>query len=146
MVFPDQVKKLYAEGGVALPELPIIDRLPPKRTEFHPLGFMDIDESTNVGNIDILNDISRRQYRWGNEHDFGRALHLFYGDQKTVARIRSVKLRRRESRDPFDRFGWVLPVPALFHVKMLWVRMIHRHHFLLDRKDSPSHSFEQLCF
>lgn len=66
------------------------------------------------------------------------ALHLVYGDQKTVARIHSVKLRRREAKDPFDRFGWVLSIPALFHAKMNWLRMIHGLHFLLKHQACAS--------
>lgn len=118
--------------------MPIIDRLEPFRTEYRPLRFMDINESTNSGNIAILTDISSRQYKWDESHGFGKKLHIFYGDQKTVARIRSVKQRRRESRNVFDRFGWVLPIPALFHVKMLWVRMIHKHHYMEKHRASPS--------
>ena len=60
-----------------------------------------------------------------------------YGDQKTVARLRSIKARRAIDTDPYESLQWLLPVPALFHLKMNWVGLIHRTHFLEKYSKSP---------
>lgn len=137
MVFPENIQRIYARNQVAAPSFPVIDRLAPFRTKFHPF-LMDIDESTLAGNIDVLEEISSRQYRWDETHNFAERLHLFYGDQRTVSRLRLAKLVRCESRAVYDRFGWVLPVPGLFHLKMQWLKMIHELHYMAKHYDSPS--------
>src|SRR5205809_6986769 len=60
---------------------------------------------------------------------FDHRLFLIYGDQKTVHRIRSIKRRRKQSRQAYDSLKWALPVPALFHLKMNYLYMLQRSHF-----------------
>lgn len=69
---------------------------------------------------------------------FAKRLLLFYGDQRTVSHFCPAKLLRSESAAIYDLFGWALPVPGLFHLKMQWIKMIHDHHYLEKDMSSPS--------
>lgn len=56
----------------------------------------------------------------------------------TVERIRTVKRRRRRSVLPVDSLNWVLPIPALFHLKMNFLYMLSKCHFGGSDKDQSS--------
>jgi hypothetical protein len=108
--------------------MPVIDILAPVKTVHYSLGPIPHDESSNAGNIQILENIFQRQYHLPDSA-FEQRLFLIYGDQKTVQRIRSIKQRREEAQRPYDRLQWALPVPALFHLRMNYLYMISRLHF-----------------
>ena len=108
--------------------MPEIEILPPSKTSHCSLGPIPHDESTNAGNIMILENIFRQQYRLPDSA-FEQGLFLVYGDQKTTQRIRMIKRRRERARQPYDTLKWALPVPALFHLRMNYLYMILRIHF-----------------
>ncbi|KAH6985308.1 hypothetical protein EDB80DRAFT_656411 [Ilyonectria destructans] len=110
------------------PTMPVVDILEPVKTVHCSLGPIPHDESSNAGNILILENIFQHQYHLPDS-DFERRLFLIYGDQKTTQRIRSIKQRREEAERPYDRLQWALPVPALFHLRMNYLYMISRLHF-----------------
>lgn len=108
--------------------MPVIDVLTPVKTVHQSLGPIPHDESTNVGNIQILENIFQHQY-YLSESAFERRLFLVYGDQKTTQRIRSIKQRREQAERAYDKLQWALPVPALFHLRINFLYMISRVHF-----------------
>ena len=105
-----------------------LDVLPPIKTVHRSLGPIPHDESSNAGNLQILENIFRNQYHL-LDSAFRRRLFLIYGDQKTTQRIRSIKQRRGKAHDPYDRLQWALPIPALFHLRMNFLYFISRVHF-----------------
>ena len=108
--------------------MPVIDVLAPTKTVHCSLGPIPHDESSNAGNILILENIFQHQYHLPDSA-FEQRLFLIYGDQKTTQRIRSIKQRREQAQRPYDRLQWALPVPALFHLRMNYLYMISRLHF-----------------
>jgi hypothetical protein len=110
------------------PSMPVIDVLAPIKTIHQSLGPIPHDESSNAGNIQILENIFPGQYHLPDS-TFENRLFLIYGDQKTTQRIRSIKQRREQAQRPYDRLRWALPVPALFHLRMNYLYMISRLHF-----------------
>jgi hypothetical protein len=108
--------------------MPRLDVLRPQKTIHHALNIIPHDESTNSGNISVLEHIYRRQY-CRRELDFSTRLDLIYGDQKTVQRLHTIKRRRARSNSPYESLRWALPIPALFHLKMNFLYMISRCHF-----------------
>jgi hypothetical protein len=108
--------------------MPVIDILAPVKTVYCSLGPIPHDESSNAGNIMILENIFQHQYHLPKSA-FEQRLFLIYGDQKTTQRIRSIKQRREQAEQPYDRLQWALPVPALFHLRMNYLYMILRLHF-----------------
>ena len=122
VAFPSQISRLEP------PSIPVVDILPTQKTVHRSLGPIPHDESSNKGNIDVLTNIFQAQYKLPDDvfHD---RLFLVYGDQKTTQRIRTIKARRARSHQAFDSLRWVLPIPALFHIKMNYLYMISRTHF-----------------
>jgi hypothetical protein len=112
--------------------------LTPSPSIHYSLGPIKINQSTNAGNLKILENIFLQQYRLSKKDDFQHRLTLIYGDQKTVARLRSIKSRRAEDMDPYESLQWILPVPALFHLKMNWVALIHKTHFQQKHSQNPA--------
>ena len=105
-----------------------LDVLPPIKTVHRSLGPIPHDESSNAGNLQILENIFRNQYHL-LDSAFRRRLFLIYGDQKTTQRIRSIKQRRGKAHDPYDRLQWALPIPALFQLRMNFLYFISKVHF-----------------
>ena len=103
--------------------MPIIDILTPAKTVHRSLGPIPHDESSNTGNILVLENIFRRQYHLPDSA-FECHLFLIYGDQKTTQWIRTIKRHREEAEQPYDKLQWVLLVPALFHLHMNYLYMI----------------------
>jgi hypothetical protein len=122
------VEQIFASSKELFPKMPMLDILPPRKTVHWPLGPIPHDESSNVGNLAVLENIFQGQYRLPEEA-FENTLFLIYGDQKTVQRIRTIKRRRRGSTKAYDTLKWALPVPALFHLKMNLLYMLSRCHF-----------------
>ena len=81
--------------------MPEIDILQPRKTVHRPLGPIPHDESSNVGNLAILENIFKGQYCLP-DHAFKNKLRLVYSDQKTIQRLRTIKRRRQESEKLFD--------------------------------------------
>src|SRR5438045_2842993 len=110
------------------PTMPVIDVLVPTKTVHCSLSPIPHDESSNTGNILILENIFQHQYHLPNSA-FEQHLFLIYGDQKMMQLIRSIKPHREQAKRPYDRLQWALPVPALFHLHMNYLYMISRLHF-----------------
>src|SRR5438045_2900889 len=113
----DAIRSAFPDARPDWPSMPKIDILPPRKTLHCPLGPIPHDESSNTGNLAILENIFRGQYHLPDSA-FEKRLYLVYGDQKTIQRLRTIKRHRQESEKPFDRLQWILPVQALFHVKL----------------------------
>ncbi|KAI9848989.1 MAG: hypothetical protein M1837_005880 [Sclerophora amabilis] len=50
-------------------------------------------------------------------------------NNKTTQRIQTVKNIRADSERPFDSHKWILPIPALFHLKMNFLKLLSQAHF-----------------
>lgn len=137
-VYPEEVEKIYLRKPELVPDLDTESCLTPSPTVYHSLGPIRFDESTNAGNLRIVQNIFLEQYQLSKQDDFLHQLRLVYGDQKTVARLRSIKIRRVEETNPFESLRWLLPIPALFHLKMNWVALIHKTHYQETHSKNPS--------
>ncbi|KAI9652759.1 MAG: hypothetical protein M1829_001479 [Trizodia sp. TS-e1964] len=121
--FPSAVKAIFAGFPEEFPSMPVLDKLEPRVSNYQPLGPIPHNESTNQGNIKILNNIFQGQYSMQDDQPFKDRLTLLIGDQKTIQRLRSIAKIRRDAGEPFERFDW------LFHLQMNTLMMVHRAHF-----------------
>ena len=110
---PDAAKKQR-------PTMPVIDVLKHVKTVHCSLGPIPYDESSNAGNIQILENIFWQQYHLPDS-DFKSRLFLIYGDQKTTQRIRSIKQRREQAQRSYDRLQWALPVTPSGTIPPPWL-------------------------
>jgi hypothetical protein len=107
------------------PELPLIERLPPRKTPHYGLGPILENEGTISGTYSVIDTVFTEQLGYDREKDFDGRLHLVYGDQKTVSLIRTVQKERQEATLLYDQYNWLLAVPGLFHWRTNYMDMIH---------------------
>ena len=116
--------------GTVTNTLPSLEPLDRTATVSHPLDPIHEDESSTKGNIEILANILHQQCQLDRDKDsdlWNNKLRLIYGDQKTWARLWAIKRGGSEQELPgYGQMKWLLPVPALFHTKMCYLKVIHR--------------------
>ena len=117
--------------------MPQLDILRPEKTHVATLGPINSEEGTISGNYGVLADIFIRQLTFDPKTDFSKRLFLVFGDQLTVSRIRSIKSERREATSAYDRFNWLLPVSAFFHLRMNLLYMVSKSHYS-DESGAPN--------
>lgn len=89
------------------------------KTPLHPLPGMNIDESTIIGNAEVVEAILR-ELEVLDEHgelNFD-TIKIFAGDQLSIARLRALANIRAGHQGKFAGFGWGLWMPGLFHAKI----------------------------
>jgi hypothetical protein len=107
------------------PDLPSVERLPPRKTPHYGLGPILENEGTISGTYNVIDTIFTEQLGYNPAEDFGGRLHVVYGDQKTVSLIRTVQKERQEATLSYDKYDWLLAVPGLFHWRTNYMDMIH---------------------
>jgi len=107
------------------PDLPSVERLPPRKTPHYSLGPILENEGTISGTYSVIDIIFTEQLGYNPATDFDGRLHLIYGDQKTVSLVRTVQKERLDATLLYDKFNWLLAVPGLFHWRTNYIDMIH---------------------
>jgi hypothetical protein len=97
------------------PESP--EKLKPQKTHLFPLPAMSIDESTIVGNAEVVEEIMK-ELHLSNKEEFLDYVHIFAGDQLSIARLRSLVQTRAGHEAGKTGFRYGLWMPGLFHAKM----------------------------
>ena len=75
------------------PKMPVIDVLALTKMVHYSLGPIPHDESSNTGNIMVLENIFRQQYHLPHS-EFEQHLFLVFGDQKIIQQIDTIKYCR----------------------------------------------------
>ena len=140
----DLWEKLYNNKPPAFPKL---DPLELKKTKSHPVDTVPEDESTVAGNLAILQNIIQDQCglsRADDDEFFQHGLRLCYGDQKTWARLWTIVKAGREHDLPgYAQMKWLCPVPALFHLRMCTLKVIHQQFYLPPKNEPQNEDDEQ---
>ena len=135
-VYPQSVEKTYSDN--TKPTMPILDILPPTRTEHLTMGAILEEESSISGTYNVIDNIFRKQMGLEeelNEHDNQRLIPI-YGDQKTCGLIRSCKRQRSfETSSTYHQLKWALPAPGLWHLRLNYLQMVLSN-FYGGRKNS----------
>lgn len=89
------------------------------KTDLHPLPGMNIDESTIVGNAEVVTAILTELGLLDEKGEINfETLKIFAGDQLSVARLRALLNIRAGHEGKFGGYGWGLWMPGLFHTKI----------------------------
>ncbi|KZV86531.1 hypothetical protein EXIGLDRAFT_680976 [Exidia glandulosa HHB12029] len=99
------------------------------KTTIYPLQTMDIDESTITGNIDVVSAIKVQLGFDTSAPEYEDRVQLFFGDQLTVDRQRSVISARAGHESGAEGWRWAKPIPALFHTDMAAVACVLTAHW-----------------
>ena len=105
------------------------DQIPLHRTQTFPLPAMNIDESSTTGNAEVLDTIfSELEYEKRNPN-FADIAALIFGDQLSIARLRTI-IANRTGHEKLERsYGQVVFGPGFFHHQMAVVHGIMETHF-----------------
>ncbi|KAI0772183.1 hypothetical protein BC629DRAFT_1291429 [Irpex lacteus] len=75
--------------------LPVTDfQIPVHKTEFYPLPAMEIDESSTVGNGEVVDAISQSLGYDTKSLEYLQTVKIYSGDQLSMARLRAVENNR----------------------------------------------------
>ncbi|TFY52109.1 hypothetical protein EVJ58_g10195 [Rhodofomes roseus] len=92
--------------------------IPLHKTEVYPLPAMNIEEASIKGNADVLEAIFSELGHDLTSTKFTETVKLVFGDQLSIARIRSV-INNRMGHDSFAKsFMYTAFAPGLFHYQM----------------------------
>ncbi|KAJ7195051.1 hypothetical protein GGX14DRAFT_377305 [Mycena pura] len=87
------------------------------RTPLHPLPAWNIDESTIIGNSEVVDAIYTELQVKGLSH-WKWVVKILAGDQLSIARLRSLLNIRAGHEGAYTGFGWGVWMPGLFHGKI----------------------------
>ncbi|KZP08017.1 hypothetical protein FIBSPDRAFT_914360 [Athelia psychrophila] len=89
------------------------------KTDLHPLPGMNIDESTIVGNAEVVTAILTELGLLDGKGEMNfETLKIFAGDQLSIARLRALLNIRAGHEGKLGGYGWGLWMPGLFHAKI----------------------------
>ncbi|KAH9921532.1 uncharacterized protein BXZ73DRAFT_91794 [Epithele typhae] len=101
-----------------------------QRTSIHPLPTMNIDESSVTGNASVLDYIFRRELKFNfGAARFREVVRLVFGDQLSLARIRTLIMHRIGHDTLATSHANLVPGPGLFHYQLALVHGILETHF-----------------
>ena len=103
------------------------------------------DEGSTSGHYGVIDSIFKDQLK-SDPAMYSRGLILSYGDQATAQLLRTIKREQQEASQDYDRREWILPVAALFHLRMNFLFMVQRSHMNAAVLDSPSSLFHNMNF
>ncbi|KAJ7280067.1 hypothetical protein C8J57DRAFT_1464500 [Mycena rebaudengoi] len=93
------------------------DKIELHRTPLHPLPAGNIDESTIIGNSEVVDAIYNELQIKGLSH-WKWVAKILAGDQLSIARLRSLLNIRAGHEGAYTGFGWGIWMPGLFHGKI----------------------------
>lgn len=93
-------------------------RIPIHQTLIRPLPSMNIDESSIVGNAEVLDTIFKEADPTYKSPAFMETLKIVWGDQLSTARVRSIVKTRAGQESPHSAFLNCVCAPGLFHYQI----------------------------
>ncbi|KAI0761243.1 hypothetical protein BC629DRAFT_1443562 [Irpex lacteus] len=94
------------------------EQIPVHKTEYYPLPAMEIDESSVVGNADVVEAISQLLAYDLESPEYLRTVRIYCSDQLSMARVRTVAHNRVGHDAPQQAHVNIVQVPGLFHAQM----------------------------
>jgi hypothetical protein len=110
-------------------------KIEPHKSELYPLPTMNIDESSTMGNAEVINAIMKELNIPLNKDEFVETIKLISGDQLSIARLRAVAAERAGNEGGATALHWAIFVPGLFHYKMAATHGIIVTHLGLTNRD-----------
>lgn len=93
-------------------------QVPVHKTEFYPLPAMEIDESSTVGNADVVDAISASLAYDTQSPEYLSTVKIYSGDQLSMARLRSVSDNRVGNDFFHHSHRNIVQAPGFFHGQM----------------------------
>ncbi|KAL1707086.1 hypothetical protein EV121DRAFT_199968 [Schizophyllum commune] len=120
------LKKYTQDVNASQPRTP--RQITVHQTDIHPLPAMEIDESTILGNGEVIEETIKELQIEAQEW-FGKHVLIFAGDQLSQARIRALVNIRAGQEAGLAGYFWGAWMPGLFHGKIADVHGMLFTHF-----------------
>ncbi|EAU85202.2 hypothetical protein CC1G_06218 [Coprinopsis cinerea okayama7 len=88
------------------------------KTELHPLPTWKIDESSIVGNAEVIDTLTKELHLRNQPTNWKKYVRIIAGDQLSIARLRALANLRAGHEDDEASFQWGVWMPGLFHAKI----------------------------
>lgn len=93
-------------------------KIPLHKTDVYPLPAMNINESSIIGNAEVMEAIFEELEQPITEPEFMDEVRIVCGDQLSVTNLRSVTTNRAGDDEPTQTFANVVTIPGLFHAQI----------------------------
>ncbi|KAJ2916959.1 hypothetical protein MD484_g3437, partial [Candolleomyces efflorescens] len=107
-------------------------KLKPQQTKLFPLPAWNIDESSTIGNIEVVDAITE-ELKLKEHPEFNNRVRFLAGDQLSIGRLRSIETLRAGHEEGYDGFFWGVNLLGLFHTNIADV-----HGFILTHFGKPN--------
>ncbi len=112
-------RRFQGEVDACLPDKD--DCLSLRETEILPLPTMQIDESSIIGNAEVLDTIFKELCYDVNGDAFAANVHPIFGDQLSISRLRTLVASRAGHENLADSYANTAVGPGLFHHQLTFV-------------------------
>ena len=109
--------------------LPVVDKIPLHKTNLYPLPALPIDESSTLGNAQVVRAIFEEAGIDPDSADAQEIIKILWGDQLSVARLRSVSSTRVGHDSPSNALLDSVYGPGMFHYQIAHTGSILETHF-----------------
>lgn len=103
-------------------------KLEPQQTKLYPLPAWNIDESSVVGNIEVIQAITD-ELELQKHPEFNNRARILAGDQLSIARLRSIETLRAGHEADYEGYFWGIHILGLFHTKIADILGLLLTHF-----------------
>ncbi|KAH9847420.1 hypothetical protein C2E23DRAFT_741772 [Lenzites betulinus] len=119
-------------------------RIPLHKTTVFPMPSMEIDESSTLGNVKVLDTMFTEMGHDVRSPEFNETIKIVFGDQLSMARVRAVTNTRVGHGDASQSYLNVVFAPGFFHYQMAATHGVLETHWgdpSLSARDPGSLSF-----
>ncbi|KLO05063.1 hypothetical protein SCHPADRAFT_947209 [Schizopora paradoxa] len=110
-------------------------KIQPEKSTIYPLPTFHIDESSNVGNAEVIEAVFAELGLDIDSREFVEKMKFVSGDQLSMACLRSVAAVRAGNEGDGRSFAWMVKVLGLFHGKMNATNLTLTTHLGLPNHD-----------
>lgn len=109
--------------------VPTLSPLTVSKTIAYPLPSMKIDQSSTVGNLEVIDTIIKDVLRLPPAWFDNGCRVIVAGDQLTVQWLSTLKYLKEINNSVYNQLEWAHPVLQLFHLQMLLCSIILHTHY-----------------
>ncbi|KAJ2929189.1 hypothetical protein H1R20_g7903, partial [Candolleomyces eurysporus] len=107
-------------------------KLEPQQTKLFPLPAWNIDESSTIGNIQVVDAITD-ELKLKEHPKFNNRVRFLAGDQLSIGQLRSIETLHAGHEDGYAGFFWNVNLLGLFHTNIADI-----HGFILTHFGKPN--------
>ena len=141
-IYLTSIERIFKDSNL-FPQMLSIRYISNKKTRYQQFSTIIEDEGTIQGTYSVYKSIFLNQlslqtldnpYNSTTPNNFTKRLQLAYSDQLIIYYIRLVKQEQIYASRPFNRWDWLLSIPAWFYIKINLYSTLIRIYFTPEDK------------